>query len=151
MWTLAAMVLFGIIAVSVLQQYSIAAVASLQARSHAEGVAVLSWKASEARSDDSAFVMTYCVNASSPQPFPVETINQLGPDKLTPFDGFRVTCLVEAICWPPPPLPFPTSTTYSPSPPCPKDYQTETPTRTISVSWGPVDGGRTLRQTVVNL
>ena len=44
------LVMLMIIGVGVLRQYAFAAASSLQARSHAEAVAVLTWKATEAQS-----------------------------------------------------------------------------------------------------
>ena len=108
-WPLAALVLVGFVSVSVLQSFSRGAVASYHARVHAEGVAVLSWKTSEARVG---------VLACQPPPLSIATINNLGPDELTPTDGFRVTCESTDACWPP----NPDSTIPLPVPPCPNTH-----------------------------
>ena len=137
---LVSLVLLMIIAVGVLRQYAFAAASSLQARAHAEAVAVLSWKATEARTGTGTLV---CQPVPTP---PVETIDQLGPDKLTPPDGFRVTCLEVCVTWPPPVTPAPS---YKPVVSCGSSRQ-EAAARIITVSWGPIDAGRTLEQTVVD-
>ena len=145
---LVSLVMLMIIAVGVLRQYAFAAASSLQARAHAEAVAVLSWKAIEARTGTGTL---FChPPPTPPATLPVEKIDQLGPDKLTPPDGFRITCLEASVCWPPPVTTLPPpALPYDPEPPCDPSQQ-EVPSRTVSVSWGPEDGGRTLEQTVVD-
>ena len=133
------LVLLMMVGVGVLRQYAFAAASSLQARAHAEAVAVLSWKATEAQS---------AADCSSISTLPDAPIRQLGPDRLTPPEGFRVICQEVDVCWPPPPST--TAPAYDPTlMPC-GYLQDPFPSRTITVSWGPVDSERTLKQTVVD-
>lgn len=136
---LVSLVLLMIIAVGVLRQYAFAAASSLQARAHAEAVAVLSWKAAE-----------YGANGCPTTTPPIPPVTTLGPDKLTPPEGFRVTCVPVDVWWPPPLTATPSCNPYDALTKC-APFQELKPSLVISVSWGPVDSERTLDQTVVYL
>lgn len=138
--TLVAMVIFGIFITGVLAQYARGAASSLQARSHAEGVAVLAWKASEYRSNG-------CPDVSTTTIPPVTT---LGPDDLATIGGFGVTCIEIDRCWPPLPTGGPPPRpNVGPPASCPEPHEL-VQSRDITVSWGKADSaGRTLKHTII--
>ena len=88
-----AMVLFSIFGGVAIQNYVRGATATYQAHAHADAAGVLAWHISEFRDDPSA------CNGTS------QMVTELVPhEKLTPPDGYTVTCQPQAsMLWPPAP------------------------------------------------
>ena len=88
-----AMMLFSIFGVLAIQGFVRGATATYQAHAHADAAGVLAWYVSEFRDDPVS-----CDGTS-------QTVTELVPhEKLTPPDGYTVTCQPQAsMLWPPEP------------------------------------------------
>ena len=127
---MASMLLMGVAVVLITQLYTTGAAMTIRAEARTEAEAVLEWFAAEYSTDGCAA--------------PVR-VTTLGPDALTPHEGFAVECVALAsVDYPPPAYPLP--------PPGPPTATLSDPPQarqpiTVSVSWEMDGVPRTIRRT----
>ena len=127
-----AMVLFSIFGGLAIQNYVRGATATYQAHAHADAAGVLAWNVSEFRDDPVS-----CDGTS-------QTVTELVPhEKLTPPDGYTVTCQPQAsMLWPPAPCG---------DLDCELAKQTSIEPLTVTVGWNTRGAPRRMSHTLIGL